>query len=240
MRVADHSAGQAGAAERTWCGRRWSLKEEEKSGGEGRGEQSQQSEWLRSWKSLSRNCAYVCESSQMYCKCLACLNATETARTKGQMAILFRRTKNAIKTDLNDTFTAINCWHYIFIVYFFAFLCSTRSDLPFCSGNHQEVVSRCEKKSCIYLHLRNSSVKRCFCCFIFPPTEDRRWCDIRSIQVKDIGHGGIPPPLLSSATQSQHSSCQRCSVLLGSERAGTVLKINGVVSVNCSRDRRSG
>lgn len=35
MRAADDSVGQAGVAERTWFGRRWSLKEEEKSGGEG-------------------------------------------------------------------------------------------------------------------------------------------------------------------------------------------------------------
>lgn len=44
MRAADHSVGQTRAAERMWCGRRWSLKEEEKSGGEGRGGQSRQSE----------------------------------------------------------------------------------------------------------------------------------------------------------------------------------------------------
>lgn len=40
MRAADHSVGQTRAAERTWCGRRWSLKEEEKGVGDNHSSQN--------------------------------------------------------------------------------------------------------------------------------------------------------------------------------------------------------
>lgn len=90
-------------------------------------------------------------------------------------------------SDLN------NLCNYIFITYLLTVLLfSTCSDLPLCWGKFQEVASCCSEKSCIYLNFGNSSVRRCFCCFIFSPTDDRRWRDIRSVQVNDTGRAGTP------------------------------------------------
>lgn len=73
------------------------------------------------------------------------------------------------------------------------------------------------KRKAVFIFILGTHLSKGVVVF-FPPTEDRRWCDIRSIQVKDIGHEGI----LCDSKSTQFLSALQLSV--GLRKSGNSFK----------------